>query len=366
MQVTVTKILLNNCLTLYFLGIAFMFLKIHQLKSLSKVVPDSLLCAQKYSNIAKGRKPAKNDCNFLCGQAGILAVSTVINYTLKDRQSFQEDFKNFEKGIQISRVLNFNKDGSDELLFGRAGYLSGMFWINSNLPVAERITRDKVAVICKVVVESGRQYAAQNNSTFPLLYHCWHEKYLGAAHGLSSILHMLLESEMYKDNIAVKTTIDKLLQLQTEEGNFPPALDDEANSSRLLHWCHGAPGVFYLFAKAYIVFQEEKYLNACLKCGDLIWHKGLLRKGPGICHGVAGNGYVFLILYRLTKDPKHLYRATKFMEFLTNEMFIKEARIPDRPFSLYEGLAGTVCFLVDLLDLEKAQFPFMDVFDVKI
>ena len=92
----------------------------------------------------------------------------------------------------------------------------------------------------------------------------------------------------------------------------------------------------------------------------------MLRKGPGICHGVAGNGYVFLILYRLTEDMNHLYRATKFMEFLTNEMFIKEARTPDRPFSLYEGLAGTVCFLVDLLEPKTAQFPFMDVFDVKI
>ena len=37
------------------------------------------------------------------------------------------------------------------------------------------------------------------------------------------------------------------------------------------------------------------------RAGDLCWARGLLKKGPGICHGVAGTGYVFLLLYRLTK-----------------------------------------------------------------
>ena len=36
-----------------------------------------------------------------------------------------------------------------------------------------------------------------------------------------------------------------------------------------------------MLAKAYLVFKEEKYLSACLKCGDITWQKGLLRKGPG-------------------------------------------------------------------------------------
>ena len=59
-------------------------------------------------------------------------------------------------------------------------------------------------------------------------------------------------------------------------------------------------GVVYLFARAYKYFNDEKYLQACLRCGELTWQKGLLKKGPGICHGVAGSGYVFLLLYRLT------------------------------------------------------------------
>lgn len=117
----------------------------------------------------------------------------------------------------------------------------------------------------------------------------------------------------------------------------------------------------YLMAKAYLVFKEEKYLNSCLKMADLIWCKGLLKKGPGLCHGVAGNGYVFLLLYRLTSDNKYLYRGIQFYKFMNSDQF-KKARTPDYPFSLYEGLAGTACYIADLTSPMQAIFPFSDVF----
>lgn len=151
--------------------------------------------------------------------------------------------------------------------------------------------------------------------------------------------------------------------IQDADGNFPcDTLDIGQAENRLVHWCHGAPGVIYLLLKAYQLFSDNKYLQASIRAAENVWRKGLLRKGPGICHGVAGNGYVFLILYRLTKDEKYLYRSAKFMEFLTNPGFMQHANIPDCPHSLYEGTAGTVCYLIDLLHPETASFPFMDVF----
>lgn len=59
------------------------------------------------------------------------------------------------------------------------------------------------------------------------------------------------------------------------------------------------------------VFKEEKYLKDAVECSDVIWQRGLLRKGYGICHGTAGNGYAFLSLYHITQDKKYLYRACK-------------------------------------------------------
>lgn len=59
------------------------------------------------------------------------------------------------------------------------------------------------------------------------------------------------------------------------------------------------------------VFKEEKYLKEAADCAEVIWQRGLLRKGYGVCHGTAGNGYAFLSLYKLTQDRKYLYRACK-------------------------------------------------------
>jgi hypothetical protein len=111
------------------------------------------------------------------------------------------------------------------------------------------------------------------------------------------------------------------------------SLQKQSKETSLIFRCHGAPGVVYLFAKAFLVWKDEKYLQAALRCGDCVWSRGLLRKGPGICHGVAGSGFVFLLLYRLTHDQKHLYRATKFAEFLNSKEFLT-ARRPDCPWRL--------------------------------
>ena len=80
-----------------------------------------------------------------------------------------------------------------------------------------------------------------------------------------------------------------------------------------------------------------------------------------------GNGYVFLLLYRLTNDEKHLNRARQFAAFMQTEEFKSISRVPDAPYSLFEGIAGTACFLSDLVNPTEngyGCFPFMGIFDV--
>lgn len=59
-------------------------------------------------------------------------------------------------------------------------------------------------------------------------------------------------------------------------------------------------------------------MKDAMECSDVIWQRGLLRKGYGICHGTAGNGYSFLSLYHLTQDKKYLYRACKVRSLYVN------------------------------------------------
>ncbi len=59
------------------------------------------------------------------------------------------------------------------------------------------------------------------------------------------------------------------------------------------------------------MFGDEVYLEAALGCGEVVWRRGLLRKGYGLCHGVSGNSYTFIQLFKLTGRQHHLERVIK-------------------------------------------------------
>lgn len=99
------------------------------------------------------------------------------------------------------------------------------------------------------------------------------------------------------------------------------------------------------------VFKEEKYLRDAVECSDVIWQRGLLRKGYGICHGTAGNGYSFLSLYHLTQDKKYLYRACKVRTALSTQLpnSPEHAQCPEvqlrPPFNLFLPTLQFLLFL---------------------
>lgn len=344
-------------------GIAFMFLKISQ-STVSDEYP-AMQMAKLYIDSATSallESKSKKYISLLDGNAGVYCVSAAIGHMMK--MSSKSEIKNLQHGLKIFRHPPYLDDGADEMLVGRSGYLLGILWIENQLNV-QIINENERKQLMEVVLKSGRNYAEENNLKVPLMFQYHGREYLGAAHGASAILMVLLALPLgQRDLKDVKMTIDAILDLQTSEGNFPSKFDKpEAN---LVHWCHGASGIVYLMAAAYKKFGDEKYLKSCIKCSNVVWKYGLLKKGPGICHGIAGNGYVHLLLYRLTKAPKYLYRAIKFAEFLETDEFKSNSRTPDRPYSLFEGMSGAVCFLLDLLEPEKSLFPFMlDVFVFK-
>lgn len=49
------------------------------------------------------------------------------------------------------------------------------------------------------------------------------------------------------------------------------------------------------------VLGDGSYLPAALRAGELVWARGLLKKGPGLCHGVSGNAYALMRLYKATQ-----------------------------------------------------------------
>lgn len=337
-------------------GIAFMFLRIAG-SSVKDI--DALSYAKHYIDAASSSNESMKPISLLSGDAGRNFVTTAV--LKKSAKNYKHSLIESLKGIEIFDNPTYLTSGQSEMFVGQCGYLLGLLWLQGQLG-EQIVTQEQLKDMGNVLMESGRNYSKKFNLGIQLMYQYHDKEYLGAAHGISAILFALLKQDLTEDDVnGVKKTIDQLLSLQNNHGNFPSKYNNRENV-HLVHWCHGAPGMFYLMAKAYLKFGEQKYLTSCLKMGDLIWKHGLLKKGPGLCHGIGGNGYVHLLLYRITNDEKHLYRARKFAEFLEDENFIKHSRTPDRPYSLFEGLSGTVCYLIDLLEPEKSEFPFMDLF----
>lgn len=86
----------------------------------------------------------------------------------------------------------------------------------------------------------------------------WHDSlYLGAAHGVSGIMYILLYLAEYLSQSElqdlVKPTIDYLASLRFPSGNYPSSLGRDVDSK--VQWCHGAPGFVFLYTMAYKVIK---------------------------------------------------------------------------------------------------------------
>ncbi|XP_017334923.1 lanC-like protein 2 isoform X1 [Ictalurus punctatus] len=337
-------------------GIALLYLQLHRVSADSSHLQRSLDYVKRTLRNLNGRK-----VTFLCGDAGPLAVAAVVHHRLKN----QADSKEFlTKLLQLQRsVISPDSEIPDELLYGRAGYLYALLYVNKEIG-PETVDEKIIANVVTAILESGKNLSREEKKTerCPLLYE-WHKKqYVGAAHGLSGIYYMLMQptakvnSEILTE--LVRPSIDYVRHKKFRSGNYPSSLSNETD--RLVHWCHGAPGVVHMLIMARKVFKDEKYLKDAAECGEVIWQRGLLRKGYGICHGTAGNGYAFLSLYKLTQEQKYLYRACKFAEWCL-DYGTHGCRIPDRPYSLFEGMAGAIHFLSDLAQPEGSCFPAFEL-----
>lgn len=49
----------------------------------------------------------------------------------------------------------------------------------------------------------------------------------------------------------VQPSVEHVCRLRLPSGNYPPCVGDDRD--QLVHWCHGAPGVFYMLLQAYKV-----------------------------------------------------------------------------------------------------------------
>lgn len=259
--------------------------------------------------------------------------------------------------------------GECEVLYGRAGALQAILFLRNELQ--DRFFGSDMALsLARVIVNEGQDTSGRHKSHLPLLWE-WHGKaYLGAAHGLVGILQTLLYLNMeefasLEEDLKVpvraliRQTVDGLDELSFPSGNLQSSMGSRSGD-RLVHWCHGAPGHLMLLVKAAEFFEEKKYLERAKQVAQhVVWPRGLLRKGVGLCHGISGNSYALLSLARVESGDLWLLRAQHYTHFAASSLEELEL-VPDHPYSLYEGLAGMATLMLDMLDPENARFPFYE------
>lgn len=295
---------------------------------------------------------SRSPVTFICGQAGVSALGVVVAKQSNDDQLFNHYLTRFKK-------IKLPKDLPNELFFGRTGYLWACLFINKNLG-ENIISSTHMREIKDEIIKAGRN---MSTSECPLMYEWYGKRYWGAAHGLAGIMNVLMDMELTEDELKdVKGTLIYMINNRFSNGNYRSS--EGSTSDHFIDWCLGATGMALTLTKAATVFGSDEFLKAAIDAGEVVWKRGLLKK-VGICHGISGNAYVFLSLYRLTGDIKFLYRAKAFATFLyhKSQTLITQGSMHggDRPFSLFEGIGGTAYLFLDMVDPSMARFPAYEI-----
>jgi len=168
-------------------------------------------------------------------------------------------------------------------------------------------------------------------------------QYLGPAHGFAGNVHAL---RGFVDDDELRRRIEPVLREHAvwdgDIVNWPPIAGVDPDR---VQWCHGAPGIVATLGD----LMPEDLLLAGAEC---TWRNGPLEKGPGLCHGTAGNGYALLRTYVLTGDELWLERARSFADAALGQV--------QHRYSLFTGDIGAALF-ARACEERDARFPIVDV-----
>eukprot|EP01041_Mallomonas_annulata_P004534 gene4534-8999_t len=238
--------------------------------------------------------------------------------------------------FELKREHYQAEDSANEMLYGKVGTLVLIDYFQS-----KGMQLFRADLVPELV-------ASINIEEFPWR---WNGKvYYGAAHGTAGILLTLTRIAGLNVSQHVKELIDVS---HLPSGNFKSS--STSTSDDLVQWCHGAPGFVPLLLEYSDLHKEV--LNHALQ---VIWTKGMLKKGHGICHGTAGNGYAFLSTFKKTRDDYRLFQSFVFANNICKTTPELACQAADRPYSLFEGLAGTVHFLLDIRKLMENNETFFE------
>lgn len=187
------------------------------------------------------------------------------------------------------------------------------------------------------------------------------EKYVGAGHGFAGTAFALLSGQDLLGDQAevlarrVRHALIELAQVDGAVAQWFPLMGT-ASGRHPVQWCHGAPGIVI----SLIDLPPDDETDALLRAGaELTWQAGPLVKGPGLCHGTAGNAYAFLALFARFRDELWLERARAFAMDAAGDVDRRRRERGTGRYSLYTGDVGVAMLLHSCITGDH-RFPFLD------
>jgi len=174
-------------------------------------------------------------------------------------------------------------------------------------------------------------------------------RYLGAGHGYAGNMRAFANRGFAPG----KADLGAYVLRDDGLANWTPG--DGARPDQIrVQWCHGAPGIVAMLG-------DLLDLELATAGGELTWRAGPIARGPGLCHGTAGNAYAFLVLHKRTGDELWLDRARAFAMHAIGQVEREREKLGRGRYSLFTGDIGVALFLRHLLDGDD-RFPTMGHF----
>jgi lantibiotic modifying enzyme len=292
--------------------------------------------------------PAPVEASLLCGETGMLVVA----WQLSPSDELADDL--------IARVRENVDNEAEEIMWGVPGTMLAA------RAMLDWTGEERWAVAWRESARALMQRRAPDGLWTQRLFGGVNRG-LGPVHGMVGNVGALLGggdlvAPEARQALERETAAVLVRTAVVEDGlaNWPPGegLELIRNDGQIrVQWCHGAPGVV-ISAVGYL--DEELLLAGA----NLTWRAGPpgLEKGPGLCHGTAGNGYAFLKLFARTGDELWLERARRFAVHALGQVERARAGRGRGRYSLWTGDVGVALYAADCLD-GRSAYPIVDTWD---
>jgi len=326
--------------------------KLDHLPDFSSVVPRLLEPNRSWILNVKGAGLDLRTAGLLTGDTGILLVQAMVN------------------GVgtvagELGAAIDANRDNPVcEFMWGSPGTMLASLWLHEwtgDDIWAERFRRDAGLLWNRLefVKEAGCHLWVQ---------HLYGHKapHLGAVHGFAGNAfavvrgwHLLSASEQSGWTGRLAEALRRTARWEDNCATWPQSIGQHrpGRTALLVQHCHGAPGIVNCFAG----FPDHGIDDLLIGAGELIWQCGPLRKGPGLCHGTAGNGFAFLKLFRRTGEQRWLDRARRFAMHAIEQHRHDTVKYGQRRYPLWTGDPGLAVYLSNCI-AGTDRFPTMDNF----